>query len=146
MLAPCSTPGWREMQSAGSPTVKSSEPCCGLRNSWSQERNSSGSFYRHSQHLEPPAFQQLPRTDKSPRRQLFREALQIGSIKTFPERNIRRVHLHPDQIIHGHIRLAENRLETVKQQTQLLANIIRSQARGRVNADAPGKVKCVARQ
>src|ERR1700686_2970370 len=99
------------MQSAVSPTAKSNERCCGPRNSWWRGRNSSRPSNRNSHHLEPSTHQQLSRADESPRRQVFREALQIGSVETFPERDIRRVHLHPNQIIHTHIRLAEHRLE-----------------------------------
>src|ERR1700686_1288223 len=146
MLGPCSMPGWREMRSAVSPIARSSEPCCGPRNSWWQEKSSSRGLDRHSQHLEPSAFQQRPRTDKRARWQLLRETFQIGSIEMFPERNIGRVHLHPDQIIHTHTRLAEHSLETIKQQMKLFANIIWNHASQGVNADAPGKVEGVAYQ
>src|ERR1700674_298462 len=144
MLGPCSMPGWREMRSAVSPIARSSEPCCGLPSSWWQETSNSGSSNRHSQHLEPSTLQQLPRTDKSPARKPFREALQIGSVETLPKRDLGRVHLHPDQIIHTHIRLSEHRLETVKQQTKLQVDIIWNHASQGVNANAPGKVEGVA--
>ena len=52
--------------------------------------------------------------------------------------------MHPDQIIHSHIGLGKDSLETVKQQTKLLVNILWSHAGRGVNADAPGKVKSVA--
>src|ERR1700680_313776 len=144
MLGPCSMPGWREMRSAVSPIARSSELCCGLPNSWWQETSSSGSSNCHAQHLEPSSFQQRPRTDKRARWQLLRETFQIQHIETLPKRDIGRVHLHPDQIIHTHIRLAQHGFETIKQQTKLFANIIWNHASHGVNADAPGKVEGVA--
>src|SRR3981081_235827 len=146
MPAPGNMLGWREMQYAASPIAKSSELCCGPRNSWWQEKNRSRPSDSDAQHFEPYRVQQLPGADESPRRQFFREALEISSIETFPKRNVRRIDLHPNQIIHTHIRLAENCLETVEQQAKLMIDVLWSDARCGVNANASRKVKRVAAQ
>src|SRR5208337_4792594 len=115
---PPGTPNRRVTPSARFPTRSSNGRCSGRRSSWWREKNSASpllALHCNPQHLETRLSQQRTRSHERACGKLPREQLHIGGVEPIPQRNIRRIDLHPYQVVHGHAGLAENGLEAVEQ-------------------------------